>query len=130
MGSENTKQGFKVEDKRRFDEAGNEITVNESTPVGQASKDDKPTAHGSSAQGPEIDFSSFVMSLATQAIVQLGEMPPPAGIQIDVNVAAAKQTIDILSMMEKKTKGNLEPAEASLIEEILHTLRMSYVKHS
>ena len=136
MTDDNAKQGFKVADKRRFDSEGNENSGAESAKSSAASNKDSSggstpkDAKVARAPGSEIDFSSFVMSLATQAVVQLGEMPAPAGVQIDVDVAAAKQTIDILSMFQEKTKGNLEPSEASLIEEILHTLRMSYVKHS
>jgi hypothetical protein len=136
MTDDNAKQGFKVADKRRFDASGNETGSAESASSLEASNkgnsaDPKPdAAKPKSRPGQEIDFSSFVMSLATQAVVQLGEMPAPAGVQIDVDVSAAKQTIDILSMLQDKTKGNLEASEASLIEEILHTLRMSYVKHA
>lgn len=77
---------------------------------------------------PEIDFSSFIMSLATQGMMQMGEVPAPEGMSIPTDLNAAKQTIDILSMLRIKTKGNLDTFEDQLFEEILHNIRMSYVK--
>ena len=81
MTEDNTKQGFKVADKRRFDSDGNETEPVESAKSQTASKNDgasgtKPANSAEqSAPGRELDFNSFVMSLATQAVVQLGEMP-------------------------------------------------------
>ena len=76
----------------------------------------------------EITFSSFAMSLATQALIQLGEMQAPQGLNLPVDRDAAKQTIDILTMLEEKTRGNLDQEESGLMEEILHNLRMSNVR--
>ena len=76
----------------------------------------------------ELNFSSFVVSLATQALMQLGEMPVPEGVNIPKDKDAAKQTIDILSILSHKTTGNLDDSEAKLMEEILHNLRMAFVK--
>jgi hypothetical protein len=76
----------------------------------------------------EIDLSAFVMSLATQALMQLGAMQPPAGVTVPVDHESAKQTIEILSMLKVKTKGNLDKEESKLFDDILHSLRMSYVK--
>jgi hypothetical protein len=77
----------------------------------------------------EINFSSFVISLATQALMQLGEIQPPDGMPIAVDRDGARQTIDILSVIDYKTRGNLTEEEAKLMEEVLHRLRLSYVKH-
>ena len=76
----------------------------------------------------EVNFSSFVMSLATQAMVQLGQMAPPPGMDIPVDVESGKGTIDILGMMQQKTLGNLTKEESKFLEDVLHTLRVSYVK--
>lgn len=76
----------------------------------------------------EVTFSSFVMSLATQAMVQLGQMPPPPGMEIPVDIESGKGTIDILGMIQRKTRGNLSKEEDKFLEDILHTLRVSYVK--
>lgn len=76
----------------------------------------------------ELNFASFIMSLATQALMQLGEIKPPPGMELEVDKAAARQTIDIIAMLQNKTKGNLDKDESHLIEQILHNLRLSYVK--
>lgn len=140
-------KGFTVRDKRRFDEKGNPKQKNtESTEkkgTGQTaseksaqdfvikeSHDSQSTEPQAAPPPPPPDFSAFILSLATQALVQLGEMPPPEGVTIPTNVVAAKQTIDILSMLEEKTKGNRSDAEENLIKEILHNLRMSFVRYS
>lgn len=79
---------------------------------------------------PEINFSSFLISLATQAMMQLGEAPAPDGMSVPVDVTMAKQTIDIISMLREKTKNNLDSFEEQLFEEILHNLRMTYLRHT
>jgi len=78
----------------------------------------------------DVSFMSFLMSLATQALVQVGEMEPPEGMQIPVDVEAARQTIDILAMLQRKTRGNLSGDEARFLEEVVHSLRMSYVRRA
>ncbi len=75
-----------------------------------------------------FDFSSFIISLATQALMQLGAMQPPSGVSVPIDKEAAKQTIDILTMLHHKTRGNLERDEDRLLQEILHNVRLSYVR--
>jgi hypothetical protein len=75
-----------------------------------------------------VSFTSFLMSLATQALVQIGEMDPPEGMEIPLDIEAGRQTIEILSMLQRKTRGNLSSEEGRFLEEVLHTLRMSYVR--
>jgi hypothetical protein len=77
-----------------------------------------------------VSFMSFLMSLATQALVQIGEMDPPEGMEIPVDVEAGRQTIEILAMLQRKTRGNLSSEEGRFLEEVLHTLRMSYVRRA
>ena len=77
---------------------------------------------------PGITFSTFIFSLNSTALVHLGMMDNPATNQKTKNLAVAKQTIDIIGMLEEKTKGNLTEDEAKLISNILHDLRMMYVK--
>jgi len=77
---------------------------------------------------PGLDFASFIISLATQAFWQLGLETPPAGIGVQKDIAAAKQTIDIISVLKAKTKGNLSADEERLMEEVLHSLRMAFVR--
>jgi len=75
-----------------------------------------------------LGFSGFVISLVTTAAVQFGDMPDPAtGERRPPNLPAAAQMIDILSMLEVKTRGNLTAQERSLLEQVLYDLRMRYV---
>jgi hypothetical protein len=76
----------------------------------------------------DINFSSFVVSLATQASIQLGLLAPPPGMDAAVDLEAAKQTIDILGLVERKTRGNLNDQEKNLLVNILHELRIGYVQ--
>ncbi len=81
------------------------------------------------AQLPKIDFSTFVISLNSSALVQLGILDDPTtGEKGQKNLLLAKQTIDVLGMMEEKTKGNLNADEANMLKSILYDLRILYVK--
>jgi hypothetical protein len=77
---------------------------------------------------PEINFPTFIFSLNSSALVHLGIIEDPATGQPSKNLPMAKQTIDILGMIEEKTKGNLTNDEASMLKHILYELRMIYVK--
>ncbi|WP_461209756.1 DUF1844 domain-containing protein [Desulfocurvus sp. DL9XJH121] len=76
---------------------------------------------------PQVTFSTFVMSLASSALVQLGEVPEPETGAVGVNLPVAKHTIDILSMLKEKTAKGLDADEAKLLEGLLYELRMKYV---
>lgn len=78
----------------------------------------------------EVTFSTFVLSLASSALVQLGEVPNPESGKTEVNPELARHTIDILCMLEDKTKNGLDPQETKLINGILYELRMKYVVNS
>ena len=75
-----------------------------------------------------LDFSTFVLSLGTSALVQMGEAPVPDGEHHEKDLNGARQTIDILSMLESKTQGNLTPAEANLLRNLIRDLRLRYVR--
>ncbi len=78
---------------------------------------------------PELDFSSFVLSLAATAQVSLGTAPDPTtGKPERQNLPAAKQMIDILGIVKDKTKGNLNTEEQGLLDNILYSLRIQYVR--
>ncbi len=91
-------------------------------------KDDKEKARQKEAQMPEINFATFVFSLNSSALVNLGMVEDPATGKKEKNFVMAKQTIDILGMLEEKTKGNLSEDEDKLLRNILHDLRLMYVK--
>jgi hypothetical protein len=77
---------------------------------------------------PKIDFSTFVLSMNSSVLVQLGLIDDPASGQKTKNLPLAKQTIDMLAMLEEKTKGNLTDDEEKILTNILYELRMLYVK--
>ena len=77
---------------------------------------------------PKIDFSTFVLSLNSSALVQLGLIEDPANGRKSRNLPLAKQTIDLLAMLEDKTRGNLTSDEDNILKNILYELRMLYVK--
>ena len=77
---------------------------------------------------PEINFSTFVISLSTQALMHLGEIGNPISGKVETDVPVAKQMIDILAMLKDKTRGNLDPNEDRLMQDILFDLRMKYVE--
>jgi hypothetical protein len=77
---------------------------------------------------PQIDFSTFVLSLNSSVLVQLGLIEDPATGQKGKNLPMAKQTIDLLSMLEEKTQGNLSEQEANILKNLLYELRLLYVK--
>jgi hypothetical protein len=76
----------------------------------------------------QISFGSFVLSLATQALMQLGQLPAPDGMAIPVDPAAAQQTIDILAMLQVKSKGNLDAKEEGLLRDALHSLKVAFLR--
>jgi hypothetical protein len=79
---------------------------------------------------PVIDFSTFMMSLNASALVGLGVIADPVTGATAKNQLVGKQTIDIIAMLEEKTKGNLTPDEAKMIKSMLYDLRITYVKQS
>lgn len=75
----------------------------------------------------EVDFSTHVLSLASSALIALGKMPEPGGEQLPVDLETARALIDVLGMLEVKTKGNLDEAEQKLLASLIYDLRVAYV---
>jgi hypothetical protein len=133
MTKEQEEQGFRVTDKRGFTEDG-EARAPEATEKpperagGEAAPDaDSKAAGGEPPPGPTIDFPSYLLSYYTQGLVLLGEVPNPYTNKKEEDVEAARHTIDILSMIEEKTKGNLSKEEQQLLEGVLYELRMKFM---
>lgn len=131
---------FTVKDKRRFTPEGEVRTGEEEMEQsGQAaeSQSGAEAAPGRSEAAfeegkeqiplPEVNFATFVFSLSTSALMNLGELPDPQTRQVSKNLSLAKQTIDILGMLQEKTKGNLDGEEENLLSNLLYELRMKYV---
>jgi hypothetical protein len=77
---------------------------------------------------PPVDFHTFILSLGSSALLHLGELEHPEGGATEKDLPLAKHTIDILVMLEEKTKGNLSTAEERLMESLLYDLRLRYVE--
>ena len=83
------------------------------------------------AQSVGINFVAFVLSLAHTAAVHFGDVPDPvSGDRTEPNLPAAQQMIDILALLEEKTRGNLTAEERQLLEQVLFELRMRFVEMS
>jgi uncharacterized protein DUF1844 len=91
-----------------------------------------PTENVTMPDSPSsISFAGFVISLAHTAAVHFGDIEDPAsGQKQPVNVEAAQQMIDILALLEEKTRGNLTAEERQLLEQVLYELRMRFVQAS
>ena len=158
MDSEEEKEqtkGFKVEDRRRFSAEGElkpehrgpeqaearpsaapGTTEAATSPAGSDTQIRAQEAQAAKAfsqrreAAPEITFGTFVVGLSTQALVHLGELPDPHSNQPAEDLPAAQQLIDIIAMLEHKTRGNLDRDEQTMLEAILFELRMKYVERA
>lgn len=132
-------ESFTISDKRRFvvDDSGGvksegdagteEMKEVSGTSEPSREKQQDKFSEGESVPLPDIDFSTFIFSLSSSAILHLGLMENPYTKTIDKNLPLAKQTIDIISMLKDKTKGNLSDEEENLITHLLTELRFKYV---
>jgi hypothetical protein len=139
--------GFRVEDKRRFTEAGEpraggaddaeDAVAAEDGPTvlemraPAGAPQDAPVPDDDDARGQdlgEITFSGFVNGFAIQALMALGLMADAGSGVIRKDLGEAKTMIDILGMLRERTAGNLTEEEDRMMEEILYDLRMQYVR--
>ncbi len=130
---EESERGFKIVDRRSS--AGKSSSESSS---------DEPKSDEVSGEGPDdasgqgqppfhgVDFASFVLSLGTSALYHLGVVgDPETGNPVaEPDLVLVRQTIDTLAMLETKTRGNLDPEEAKLLDGLLYELRMHYVEVS
>ena len=133
MESGEDKKGFTIRDKRAS-------TQTVETEKGEGPKTEAaPSQEGRKAEKeiretppelPEIDFSSFVLSLGTSVLVHLGEVPDPVTQKPDRHLPLAKQTIDLLGVLKEKTRGNLTADEEKLIDHLLADLRWRYIREA
>jgi len=148
---EQAKKSFKVVDRRRFTSDGDvkEGVDVKAEPVRPAAPPPEPPVAAAppsppkpesppkprqpppSAEAenevPPIPFASFLQSLAQQTLMLLGMMPTPSGTR-ELQLEAARDTIDVLETLRIKTKGNLDEEEAQFMEGLLYELKMAYVE--
>ena len=118
---------FVVRDKR-FSATKEEKEERQTTEEGKTEEPPRGDASIKEEALPEIDFNSFIFSISTSALIQLGEIEDPFTKKSAKNLPLAKQTIDLIGMLMEKTKGNLTPQEERVVQNILYDLRMRYVK--
>lgn len=76
----------------------------------------------------ELDFSTFLLSLSSAALISLGQVPNPTNQKFEYAPTLAKQNIDIIALLKEKTRGNLTKDEQDLIDNLLSELRLNYIK--
>jgi hypothetical protein len=114
-------QGFVVRDRRASGGA-------DAVPPSPSTAQQAPPAEASHEQHPyPVTFSSFVISLGSSSLMLMGERLDPQQQPIPVNLPQAKEIIDLLSVLEDKTKGNLTSEEQTVLRDMLYALRMKYV---
>jgi hypothetical protein len=138
MEEEKKEKGFVIKDRRLFDESGaardeKEVRTEDKKPAEKINESQIPptendTPEREDAPLPEINFASFIFSLSTTAMYHFGDFPDPVTKETRRNLPAAKQTVDILSILKTKTEGNLDENEKELLDGILFELRMRFVK--
>ena len=124
--------------KKRVDESWKEQAEREKQVVASSpsagSKPDAPHAPAAESLGrdelPQARFDLFVSGLAVEAFVALGEMPHPRTKRQSINLPQAKYLIDLMGLLDEKTKGNLSVEEERLLKETLYQLRMQYLAKS
>jgi len=87
-----------------------------------------PYGHGGATA--EMTFGTFLVGLSTQALMLLGDIPDPQTGKPERDLVGAQQLIDIIGMLEQKTRGNLDREEAQLVKSMLYELRMKYVERA
>lgn len=148
--SEEKKSAFKVVDRRRFTDEGDQRTGPD-VPTGDPVRKDPPPAAAAAPAGPgdvvaatagpgappapaadtgppgALNLSMFLQSLAQQGLMQMGLIPWPHG-QRELALEQARDTVDILEMLKAKTKGNLTAEEQQLMDTVVYELKMSFVE--
>ena len=128
--------GFKVVDRRPFSVDGQRREVAEKETEKPESRKTAPAPSRAAVdREPEeylepegSGFETLVSYLSTTAMFQLGAIPGPGGERIPPDMLNARRTIDLLSVLQEKTRGNLTPVESRFLEEVLYELRLSYVE--
>ncbi len=129
MGDEKEKNDLRIEDRRYFDKEGNPIQSEEAPasvePAGATQHQHKET---SNHPQPKIDFPSLIFIYVQTALIHLGELEDPVQQKSVENFDAARQMIDILELLQEKTRGNITAQEDQYLEKALFDLRLLYVQ--
>ena len=126
---------FRVTDRRLFRETGEPRSEEPAAPekgpeplaAAPASAAGTPPVEPPPGTAPRIDFPSYLLSYYSQGLMFLGEVPNPMTNAVEQDPEGARHTIDILQMLQDKTRGNLAAEETQLLESILYELRMKFM---
>lgn len=136
MAEEQNEKAFTVSDKRfsARHETSEEPRAADA-PTGSSSTAQQTRAPASADTPPTtppegVDFASFLVSLGTQAFMHLGDIPNPMQQKREKDLPAAKHLIDLLGLLQAKTKGNLTSEEERLLQQLLFDLRLRYVRET
>lgn len=117
-----------MSDEKKLNNGVSEAKHNDAADAYKKTSQTGASKSSSSPHMPEINFATFIFSLNSSALVHLGIIDDPATNSKSKNIAMAKQTIDILAMLQDKTKGNLTADEENMLKSMLYDLRILYVK--
>jgi len=127
---------FIIKDRRKLSKDKNDSDAKPDEETEAKSNEENQTTEGETTQKkgsdtyqlPKINFATFIFSLNSSALVHLGALEDPATGKKNKNLGVAKQTIDIIGMLQEKTKGNLTEDEENMLKNILYDLRILYIK--
>ena len=128
MGDEKD-QGFVIRDRRGRGEEAPAAASASKPPAPEPAPADvqqHADAHGHAGHLP-VNFSSFVISMGSSSLMLMGAQLDPQQPSMPLNLPQAKEIIDLLSMLEEKTRGNLTPDEQVVMKDMLYALRMKFV---
>lgn len=130
-------KSFTVKDRRRFTESGEPRDPEGTAPRGATLAAEDALRGGPSekepvaSRGPRaIDFTTFVFSLGSSALMLMGDAPNPETGETMKNLPLARETIDVLAMLQEKTRGNLSPEEDRFLDSLIYDLRLRFVEAS
>jgi hypothetical protein len=124
--SEQKTGNFTVTDRRAF--AADAETKSEPPLAPPKPEEAAPSAKEPPRTLPPADFATLVLSLGSSAVMYLGQEAGPDGKKTTRNLPMAKHAIDLLTVLEEKTKGNLSSEEEQILESLLFDLRLRYVE--
>jgi hypothetical protein len=128
---ENEEKGFVFKDRRKmFSDTEKESEPRKPEAAEKPAEEKSETKSAPTPPLPEINFSTFIVSLSTEVIFHLGEYPHPVTGEKNKDLPMAKHVIDTLAMLKDKTKGNLSEEETKLLEGMLYDLRMAFIRAS
>jgi hypothetical protein len=130
--SENEEKGFVFKDRRKmFSESDKEPEVGGKKPPEEKMQQEAEKKESLPRPPlPEVNFSTFIVSLSTEVLFHLGEFPHPVSGEKEKDLPLAKHVIDTLAMLKEKTQGNLSDEEQKLMEGMLYDLRMAFIRAS